>query len=66
MIKEGDRVRCVKDDPMDEHCGVDYKNRWHIGEEFIVKEVEVKPWGTFLHDGKGHNLDIKRAKLWTK
>jgi hypothetical protein len=38
-------------------------NCWQIGERFEVKKIETLPYGTFLHDGKGHNMCIKRAKL---
>lgn len=63
QIKVGDKVRCIKNDPMDDHCGIAEHLRWHIGDEFYVWKVETLPWGTFLHDGQGHNLNIKRAEL---
>lgn len=62
-IKAGNRVRCVAIDPRDEYYGFPDDKRWHIGDEFIVSKVEVAPYGTFLHDGKGHNMCITRAKL---
>jgi len=55
------RVACVKEDPMDDHCGIPEENKWQIGEEFVVDSLEIEPYGIFLHDGKGHNLNIRRA-----
>jgi len=57
----GQRVRCIKADPMDEHVGIEDKNRWHIGDEFIIESVDEYPWGVFLNDGKGHDLNARRA-----
>ena len=65
-FKAGQTVRCNKNDPMDAHCGIEDKNRWHIGDEFVIDHVEVKVYGTFLHDGKGHNLSADRAELVIK
>ena len=60
-FKAGQKVRCVKNDPMDDRCGIADHLRWHIGDEFIIESVDVYPWGTFLNDGKGHNLNARRA-----
>ena len=57
----GQKVRCVKADPMDDHCGIADHLRWHVGDEFIVESVDVLPFGTFLNDGNGHNLNASRA-----
>lgn len=59
----GQKVRCIKADPMDDHCGVADNLRWHVGDEFIVKSVDIFPWGTFLNDGNGHNLNARRAEV---
>lgn len=59
----GQKVRCIKNDPMDDRCGIADHLRWHIGDEFIVESVDVYPWGTFLNDGKGHNLNARRAEV---
>ena len=60
-FQAGQLVRCIKADPMDEHVGIEDKNRWHIGDEFIIESVEEYPWGVFLNDGEGHNLNARRA-----
>ena len=60
-FRAGQRVRCIKADPMDDHVGIDDKNRWHIGDEFIIESVDEYPWGVFLNDGEGHNLNARRA-----
>ena len=60
-FRAGQRVRCIKADLMDEHVGIEDKNRWHIGDEFIIESVEEYPWGVFLNDGEGHNLNARRA-----
>lgn len=57
----GQKVKCVKNDPMDDMYDVHDDLRWHIGDEFIVDSIDVFPYGTFLNDGKGHNLNVKRA-----
>jgi len=62
-MKKGQRVRCIKDDPCDEYYGIEDELRWHIGDEFIIESIGVEPYGTFLYDSEGHNLDIKRAKI---
>lgn len=61
----GQRVRCTKNDPMDAHVGIADENRWHIGDEFVVESVEEYPWGVFLNDGEGHNLNARRAEVVT-
>ena len=63
-IRVGDIVECVKEDRMDVYF--EEHNCWQIGERFEVKKIETLPYGTFLHDGNGHNMCIKRAKLITK
>ena len=65
-IRVGDIVECIADDPVDKHYGFAKKNCWQIGESFKVKKIETFPYGTFLHDGKGHNMDINRAKIKIK
>lgn len=62
-FEKGKKVRCVKDDKMDEAFNIPEENRWHIGDEFIIKDIEVFPWGTFLFDEEGHNLDVNRAEI---
>jgi hypothetical protein len=57
----GQKVRCIKDDPKDDRYGIPNNIRWHIGDEFIIDRVEVLPYGTFLCDNIGNNLNAKRA-----
>lgn len=59
----GKKVRCVKTDYLDDLCGIDDENRWHVGDEFVVEEVKTFPYGTFLYNKEGHNLSVKRAIL---
>lgn len=63
IFRRGQKVRCVKNDRMDDECNIAEKSRWHIGDEFIVKNIEVLPWGTFLFDGEGHDLNANRAEI---
>lgn len=60
-FKKGQRVRCIKKDPMDDRCNISEHLRWHIGDEFMIDSVDKFPWGVFLNDGEGHNLDARRA-----
>ena len=62
-MEKGQRVRCVKDDPADDYYGIADELRWHIGDEFIIESIKVEPYGTFLYNSEGQNLNIKRAKL---
>jgi len=62
-VTVGDTVRCYKDDPADGDYGIALDKRWHVGETFIVTKVKETPWGIFLHDDSGHNLNIIRAEL---
>ena len=59
----GKTVRVVKNDKLDDTCNIDDKLRWHIGDEFKVCKIECLPWGIFLHNNKGQNLNYKRAEL---
>lgn len=59
----GKNVRVIKDDKMDDAFGIADNLRWHIGDEFKVCKVEILPWGCFLHNNEGQNLNIKRAEL---
>lgn len=59
----GKKVRVIKDDKMDDHAGVADHLRWHIGDEFKVTQIKIKPWGCFLYNNKGNNLNYKRAEL---
>ena len=65
-FEPGQTVRCKREDPMDDHCRIADENRWHVGDEFVIDRVDVQVYGTFLHDGKGHNLDADRAELVIK
>jgi len=62
-FKKGQKVRCVKKSGLDNEARIAEHLRWHIGDEFIIEKVEVKPWGTFLYDGNGHNLSAWRAEV---
>jgi len=59
----GKTVRVVKNDKLDDACNIEDKLRWNIGDEFKVCKIECLPWGIFLHNNKGQNLNYKRAKL---
>lgn len=61
-IKVGDTVECVKNCGLDDAGGFAQELRWHIGDRIVVDKIESFPWGTFLNDDKGHNIDIKRVK----
>lgn len=59
----GDTVEVIADDPMDIQAKIPVANRWKIGEQLVVSEIEVLPWGTFLRTVEGYSLNHKRAKL---
>lgn len=59
----GKNVRVIKEDGMDDACNIEDKLRWKIGEEFKVCKIECVPWGIFLYNDKGQNLNYKRAEL---
>jgi len=59
----GKKVRVVKEDKLDDACNIADNLRWHIGDEFIVYKIEILPWGCFLHNKEGQNLNVKRAEL---
>lgn len=63
FVKIGEKVRCIKNDRMDDHVGIPEDKRWHIGDEFIVVKIEELPYGTFLYNNKGQNLNLKRAAV---
>lgn len=62
-MKVGCEVMCIKEDKMDDICNIKKELRWQIGDRFIVAKIEKTPWGTFLYDDNGHNLDIRRALI---
>jgi len=59
----GQKVKCIKNDPMDDMYDIHDDLRWHIDDEFIVDSIDVFPYGTFLNDGKGQSLNANRAQL---
>lgn len=59
----GIKVRCIKDDPADAHYGFAEELRWHIGDELIVTDIHVAPYGIFLCNYKDQNINIKRCEL---
>jgi len=59
----GKKVRVIKDDKMDDAFNIADNLRWHIGDEFEVCKIELLPWGCFLHNKEGQNLNVKRAEL---
>lgn len=59
----GKTVRVIKEDRLDDACGIKDHLRWHVGDEFIVRKIEIVPWGVFLYNGDGNNLSLKRAEL---
>ena len=58
----GKKVRVVKEDKLDDAFNIADNLRWHIGDEFIVCKIEILPWGCFLHNKEGQNLNVKRAE----
>tara|TARA_R110000803_G_scaffold210521_1_gene282536 strand:- start:953 stop:1216 length:264 start_codon:yes stop_codon:yes gene_type:complete len=59
----GKKVRVIKEDRMDDACNIADILRWKIGDEFKVVKIECSPWGIFLYNGNGNNLNYKRAEL---
>lgn len=57
----GQVVTCFKKDRMDDICQIPDDKRWNIGDSFTIKSIDTYPWGTFLNDGLGHNLNAVRA-----
>ncbi len=61
-IRVGDTVRCTKEDPMDDHIGIPWENRWHVGDTLLVSKIETHPWATLLFNEEGQNLSITRVE----
>lgn len=59
----GKTVRVIKEDKLDDACNIADELRWHIGDKFQVCKVEILPWGCFLYNKEGQNLNVKRAEL---
>ena len=59
----GKNVRVIKKDRLDDACNIADKLRWKIGDEFKVVKIECLPWGIFLYDDNGNNLNYRRAEL---
>jgi hypothetical protein len=59
----GKTVRVIKEDRLDDSCAIEDHLRWHIGDEFLVVKIEIMPWGCFLYNKEGNNLNLKRAEL---
>jgi len=53
----------TKNDPLDDRVGFPMENRWIEGDTIEVVKVEMTMLGTFLHNIKGQDLNIKRAGL---
>lgn len=62
----GDTVEVFRTDPMDDHVGIDLDKRWHVGEQFVITDIQTHPWGTFLCDAIGHTLKPSRARIVKK
>ena len=62
-FKTGQTVKCIKDDPRDNFYGIEDDKRWHIGDKFIINTIDIYPYGIYLNDGNGHNLDAERAEI---
>lgn len=59
----GKTAKVFKNDLMDDRCNISEELRWKIGDEFKICKVECLPWGTFIYNDKGQNLNSKRAKI---
>jgi hypothetical protein len=59
----GIKVKCVKNDGADDYYGFAKELRWHIGDELIVTDILIAPYGTFLCNYKGQNINIKRCEF---
>lgn len=59
----GIKVKCVKDDGADGYYGIADELRWHIGDELIVTDIHIAPYGTFLHNHLGQNINMKRCEF---
>lgn len=63
VAKIGIKVICIKDDPSDAHYGFAEELRWHVGDEFIVTDINITPYGIFFYNYKNQNINIKRCEL---
>lgn len=63
VISVGDKVRCVKEDKMDDHVGIPKEKRWNIGDEFIVGRIDVEPWGVFLYHSENPDQNINAERV---
>ena len=62
-VRVGCKVRCFIEDKADSFYGIAEELRWRVGDEFIVTDIHIAPYGTFLYNYKGQNLNIKRAEF---
>jgi len=61
--KIGIKAKCIKDDGANAYYGILDELRWRIGDELIVTDIYITPYGTFLHNHKGQNINTKRCEL---
>ena len=54
-MRIGDKVVCVKGGTGD--------HDWKEGEEIIIHDIQIVPYGIFLYNDKEQNISIKRVKL---
>ena len=59
----GQKARVIKKDKRDDYYGIAEHLRWHIGDEFIIRKIEILPYGCFLYDNEGQNVSIKRVTI---
>lgn len=62
-LRSGQKVKCIKEDPLDEAFHVSGPLRWNIGDELIVDSISFRPWGIFINDAEGHNIEISRVAI---
>ncbi len=60
------KVKCIKEDPIDDKVGISLENRWTLGEEITIHKVEMLTYGTFLYANVDQNIDIRRVELIKK
>ena len=59
----GCKVKCIADDPTDELYGIPMDKRWFIGDEIVVTDIMIRPYGIFICDKSGHNIKLKRVQI---
>ncbi len=57
----GKTVRCIKADVLDDYAGIPEDKRWHIGDEFKIAQIIIKPYGVLIYKNAEQNIKASRV-----